>query len=115
MSKYLKEATVEAKSPLRELLLDIRSAQSQYKQGSWDRVRIIDSQQLLVVETAVECVLDPWASPDLGYRLARNYAERYSGWYLHGLIPESAPMVEHIAEFWGRHFLGRGWRKRLAK
>jgi hypothetical protein len=23
-------------------------------------------------------------------------------------------MVEDIAEFWGRHFLGRGWRNRLA-
>ncbi len=25
-----------------------------------------------------------------------------------------SPMVEDIAEFWGRHFLGREWRKRLA-
>jgi hypothetical protein len=115
ISKYLKQPSEEAESSLREQLSDIRSAQSQYKQGSWDRVRIIESRQLLVVETAVQCVLDPWASADLGYRLARNYAERYSPWYFHGLIPESAPMIEDIAEFWGRHFLGRGWRKRLAK
>ena len=31
------------------------------------------------------------------------------------LIPASAPMVEDIAEFWGRHFLGRGWKKQLTK
>lgn len=25
------------------------------------------------------------------------------------------PIVEDIADFWGQHFLGRTWRKRLAK
>jgi len=29
------------------------------------------------------------------------------------LIAKSAPMMEEIAEFWGRHFLGRAWRKKL--
>ena len=67
-----------------------------------------------MVETALECVLHPCASSDLGYRLARQYAERYNPRYGTGLIPESAPMVENIADFWGRHFLGRGWRQRLA-
>ena len=28
-----------------------------------------------------------------------------------GLIPKSAPMAEDIAEFWGKHLLGPGWRK----
>jgi hypothetical protein len=71
--------------------------------------------ELVVVETALECVLRPWASPDLGYCLARQYAERYNSRYGTGLIPESAPMVEDIADFWGRHVLGRGWRKRVAR
>ena len=71
--------------------------------------------ELLVVETALQCALHPWASSDLGYRLARQYAERYNSRYGSGLITESAPFVEDIAEFWGQHFLGRGWRKRLAK
>jgi hypothetical protein len=55
----------------------------------------------------------PWASSDLGYRIARKYAERYSSQYGTGLIPESAPFVEDIAEFWGKDFLGRSWKKRL--
>lgn len=67
------------------------------------------------METSLECVLDPGASSELGYRLARQYAERYNPRYGTGLLPESSPMVEDIAEFWGRHLLGGGWRKRLAR
>ena len=76
---------------------------------------MIHSREVLVAETALECILNPFASSDLGYLLARWYAERYNSRYGTGLIPESAPMMEDIAEFWGRHFLGRAWKKRLAK
>ena len=41
----------------------------------------------------------------LGYELAKHYAERYNPSYGTGLIPESAPLVEDIANFWcGYHF-----------
>jgi hypothetical protein len=66
------------------------------------------------VETALECVLRPSVSQVLAYELARQYSERHDARCGSGLIPESAPMVEDIAEFWGWHFLGRGWRNRLA-
>jgi hypothetical protein len=69
---------------------------------------------LLIVETALDCLLQPWGSSQLGYRLARLYAERYSSSTPDGLIPKSAPLVEDIAGFWGRRFLGRGWKKRVA-
>ena len=113
MASYLKSATEEVEESLYELLSEIRSVQDRYEHQRWGAVRIIESRELLVVETALECVVHPWASSDLGYRLARQYAERYNSRYGNGLIPESAPMVEDIAEFWGKHFLGRGWRKRL--
>ena len=64
--------------------------------------------------TALEIVLRPWALGDLGYHLARRYAERYDPRHGTGLIPSSAPMVENIAEFWGKYFLGRGWKKMLS-
>ena len=115
MTKHLKEGTTETKSSLDDVHSEIQSVQNKYECQRWGAVRIIKSMELLVVETALECVLYPWASADLGYRLARQYAERYDSRYGTGLIPESAPMVEDIAEFWGKHFLGRGWRKRLAK
>ncbi len=114
MTKHLKEGTTETKSSLDDVHSEIQGVQNQYEHQRWGAVRIIKSRELLVVETALECILRPWASSDLGYHLARQYAERYNSRYGTGLIPESAPMVEDIAEFWGRHFLGRGWRKRLA-
>lgn len=115
MAKYLKEGTTEAESSLDELLSEIRNVQNEYEHQRWGPVRIIKSRELFVVETTLECVLNPWASSDLGYRLARQYAERYNSRYGTGLIPESAPMVEDMASFWGQHLLGRGWKKRLAK
>ena len=115
MTSYMKKPTDEAEESLDELLLEIRGIQNQHEHQRWGSVRIIKSRELLVVETALECVLHPWASSDLGYRAARQYADRYDSRYGTGLIPKSAPMVEAIAEYWGRRFLGRGWRKRLAK
>ena len=115
MTRYLKEGTTEAASPLRDLLIVIRKAQDKFERQQWGPVRIIESGQLVMVETALECVLHPWASSELGYRLARQYAERYNPHYGTGLLPESAPMVGEIADHWGRHYLGRGWKKQLAK
>ena len=109
------QRTPAGESPLHELLQIIRNAQSQFERQEWGLVRRIHSRELLTVETALECVLRPNASQLLAYDLARQYSERYNARYGTGLIPESAPMVEDIAEFWGRHFLGRGWKKRLSK
>jgi hypothetical protein len=113
MKAYLKSPTEEAKAGLRDLRTEIYGVQDQFEHQRWASVRIIESMELLTVETALACLLQPWGSSQLGYRLARIYAERYNPRYGTGLIPESAPMVEDIAEFWGRHFLGRAWRKRL--
>lgn len=114
MTQYLKGRTKQGESSLQELLSEIRDVQNEYERQQWGPVRIIHSREVLVLETALESVLNPWASSDLGYLLARRYAERYNSRYGTGLIPESAPMVEDIAEFWGRQFLGRGWKRRLA-
>lgn len=115
MAIHLKEGTTETESSLDGVHSEIQGVQNQHEHQQWGPVRIIKSRELLVVETSLECVLHPWASSDLGYRLARQYAERYDSRYGTGLIPKSAPMVEDIAEFWGKHFFGRGWKKRLAK
>ena len=115
MTKRVKQAIAEEPLPLDALRTEIRNAQSQYERQPWKSVRIIHSWELLIVETALECVLRPSVSQVLAYDLARQYCERYDARYGSGLIPESAPLVEDIAEFWGRHFLGRGWRKWLKK
>jgi len=113
-SAYLKKPTEDLEESLWTLLFEARELQSDYKRQRWGNVRLIESRELLVVETALECILHPQSSSDLGYRLARQYAERYESRYGNGLIPTSAPLVEDIVEFWGRHLLGRSWRKRLS-
>jgi hypothetical protein len=109
MAKHLKEGTTETESLLDDVHSEIKSVQDRYENQRWGPVRIIESTELLVVETALECVMHPWASSDLGYHLARQYAERYDPRHGNGLIPKSAPMVEDIAEFWGKHLLGPNW------
>jgi hypothetical protein len=113
MSKYLKEPGEEAESSLLRLQMELQEAQNSHKRLRGRPVRIIESRELLVIETALQCFSTPSASADLGYDIARQYAERYDSRYGTGLIPESAPLIEDIADFWGRYFLGRSWRKRI--
>lgn len=113
MAAYLRQPSKKTAASLTEILSEAQNAQNRFEHQQWGPVRIIESRELLIVETALKCLLQSWESSDLGYRVARQYAERYNPRYGTGLIPESASMVEDITEFWGRHFLGRGWRRRL--
>lgn len=115
MTEYLKKPTGDGEKLLWALFSEIRGGQNRHEHQQWGPVRIIESRELLVVETALECVLRPAQSALFSYDMARQYAERYNTRYGTGLIPESAPLVEDIAGFWGSHFLGRGWRKQLAQ
>ena len=110
IGQFVKRRTKAKESYLRRLLLLARDAQNAYEHHRWGVVRIIDCWDLLVLETAMECVLHPWASADLGFQLARQYAEQYDPRFGMGLVPDSAPMMEEIANFWGEYYLGRGWR-----
>jgi hypothetical protein len=84
----------------------LKNLQNQYHNQSWGGVRIINSMDMLLVEHVIDCVLHPQQCSDWGYRIARTYAERYDSRYGTGLIPESAPRVEEIADFWFRYHLG---------
>jgi hypothetical protein len=113
MAAYLRRPTEKGKERLWDLHAEAREAQSRVEHQRWADVRIIECWELLIAETAMECVLRPWYSSQLGYQLARQYAEEFDSRYPSGLVPKSAPMVEQIAEFWGRHYLGRGWERRV--
>jgi hypothetical protein len=100
MRRYLDEPTPEALAALRMARYALEESQNQYKHIEWGPVRIIESQEAVLVEDAASCILFPRQSADWGYRIARDYAERYSPTCGTGLIPESAPYVEEIADFW---------------
>jgi hypothetical protein len=52
-------------------------------------------------------LLYPDMTSRLGYELAKHYAERYNPSYGTGLIPESAPLLEDIANFWCGYYFGQ--------
>lgn len=76
MTKYVKQGMTEEPWALHALLKEIRHAQSHHERQEWGPVRIIHSRELLIMETALECVLRPSVSQVLAYDLARQYCER---------------------------------------
>ena len=115
MENYLEGPSNENESILRDLLYRIQELQNQYDNQQWGPVRIIESNEALLVEYALRCIVFPSDSSYWSYLVARQYAERYDSSYGTGLIPESAPMVEEIAHFWSNYYLGKPLNEWLAK
>ena len=107
MERYMDNPTEDEADMVRAWRSDVRALQDQYKRQAWGPVRIIESSEVLLIEYVLSCLLQPHASAEWGYRIARQYAERYNSQYGTGLIPESAPMVEDIADFWCQYHLGK--------
>ena len=107
MEIYVEEPSEEVRRALWSVEAEVRGVQNTYQNYQWGPIRIIESLEVLLIEYALSCLLQPHASADWGYRIARQYAERYDAQYPTGLIPESAPMVEDIADFWCQYHLGK--------
>lgn len=107
MERYRANPTEDEADLARAWWSNLHALQSEHKRQAWGSVRIIASTEVLLVEQALSCLLQPTASADWGYRIARQYAERYHGRYGTGLIPASAPMVEDIADFWCQYYMGK--------
>jgi hypothetical protein len=115
MQRYLEKPTEEAADLVRAWLSDIRAIQNTYRNQAWGPVRTIHSTEVLLIEYALSCLLQPTASADWGYHLARQCAERYNSRYGTGLIPDSAPLVEDMADFWCQYHLGKPLREWLSQ
>ena len=115
MHRYIEHPTPEAADLVGAWLTDVRAIQNTYRNQAWGPVRIIHSTEVLLIEYALSCLLQHTASADWGYHLARQYAERYNSRYGTGLIPESAPMVEDIADFWCQYHLRKPLRAWLSQ
>ncbi|HEY9639938.1 MAG TPA: hypothetical protein V6C57_05610 [Coleofasciculaceae cyanobacterium] len=107
MEMYLAEPTKEKENRLQNLLSQVKEVNNQYRNQNWGSVRIIQSTDVLLIEKALYGILRPAESSDWGYQIARDYTERYNPRYGNGLIPESAPMVEDIANFWSQYYFGK--------
>jgi hypothetical protein len=115
MERYVEQPTLQTTNPLWRLQSQVRALQDRYENQAWGPVRIIESTEVLLIEYALSCLLQPTVSADWGYHLARQYAERYNASYATGLIPESAPLVEDMADFWCQYHLGKPLREWLSQ
>lgn len=107
IKNFLAEPTKEKEAHLWTLRSKAREVNSTYEKQSWATVRVIKSRGVLLIEQALLGVLRPAESSHWGYHIGRNYAERYNPRYGTGLVPESAPMVEDIANFWSQYHFGK--------
>jgi hypothetical protein len=103
---YLERRSESRARRLRELLWQAREANNEYRNIPYGVARSIKSWRVLMVETAIYCALadDATVAGHWAYQAARDYSEQYSPHYGTGLIPESAPLVAHIVEFWLAHY-----------
>jgi hypothetical protein len=101
MEAWMQAPTEARHRQLRDLLAQVRDEQNEHRRIKWGSVRIIHDSDLLLVEYALHCLLGPAdQSGHWAYQTARHYAERYNAHFGTGLIPESAPFVQDIADFW---------------
>ncbi|MEG4595364.1 hypothetical protein QUB00_26665 [Microcoleus sp. F8_C2] len=104
MQSYLESPSYESRQSLRNLLRDIDGLQGDdYRNFRWTTVRFVRSGDLLKLEYALRCFVEPdffyWA-----YKLAREYVESYAPQYGSGITPESIPMLLEVAEFWCQYY-----------
>jgi hypothetical protein len=102
MRQHLHHPTEESEADLRAMWSAVEEVQSDTKVIRGSPIRLIRSQDVLVIEDALNCLLRPGEASYWAYQTARDYTEQYNPHYGTGLIPESVPMLEDILEFWER-------------
>jgi hypothetical protein len=92
----------------------LEQAQSTYENIPYGAVRIVECWEVMLIETALRCILTPHDTAHLGYELARDYVERYNPRYGTGLIPESAEPIEEVIGFWRAYVAERQLHTEIA-
>jgi hypothetical protein len=105
LEQYRDQPSDEKRSRLGTLFRELAAEQNDYRRVYGGPVRVIQDNDLLLVEYALRTVLaDEASAPQWAYQTARCYAERYDVRHGTGLIPASVPLVQDIADFWVQEF-----------
>jgi hypothetical protein len=104
LASYVERPSDPEREALQGILRELESVNNEYESIPYGVVRVIQDKNVLIVEDAVRCVLSPYSAPSQAYHLARDYAERYDPRYGTGLIPDSAPLVMDIVDFWCEYY-----------
>lgn len=91
---------LEGKRKDRKVLEDIKKYQNTYKSMKWGSARIIQSEELLVIEKALEIAMDDYMISKRCYEIARDYCETYNSKYGTGLTPDSLSRLREVYQFW---------------
>ena len=83
-----------------KVLHEIKEYQNEYRNSRWAILRSIISNELLIIEEAIEIHIDEAQIPEKCYKIARNYCETYNPSYGTGLTPDSIKQVEDVYVFW---------------
>jgi hypothetical protein len=99
--KYLEDPNSIDPLGLREICREAEAVQVYKSKEMWGHpIRTIYSVEVLVIEDALRCIMEPVNAPYWAYQTARDYTERYNSRSGTGLIPESLPMLDDIIKFW---------------
>ena len=104
LGSYVERPSDSKCRALRELLRELESVNHEYKPIPYGTARTIRNRYVLIVEEALQSVLSLYSALSWAYHLARDYTERYDPRYGTGLIPESAPLVMDIVDFWCEYY-----------
>jgi hypothetical protein len=104
LKSHLADPNEDGKAGLASLCREMASAQKGYKKLGRNAGRMLKCMDLVLVEECVRSVLSRSEAPFWAYHASKDYVVRFDPRYGFGLIPNSAPMVEEIAEFWRKYF-----------
>ena len=91
----------EVGDALRNYKSQLVNYQSDYKKIKWARVRLIKSNDLLIIEYLIECLLTRGDyAQKLAYLATRSFVEKYNPSVGTGLIKKSIPMLKDVVAFW---------------
>ncbi|MEG4501632.1 hypothetical protein QUB05_31230 [Microcoleus sp. F10-C6] len=107
MQIYLENPTYESRQSLRNLLKEIDGLQGDdYRNFRWTTVRFVRSGDLLKLEYALRCFVEP-DFPYWAYKLAAEYVTRYTSHSGSGIVGESIPLLLEVAEFWCQYYFNQ--------
>jgi hypothetical protein len=104
LTPYLADLTEERQARLSSLRSEMEAEQKEYKKIGWNVGRMLKHGDLMLVEECVRSVLRRSEAPFWAYQASKDYVVRFDARYGFGLIPNSAPFVEEIADFWREYY-----------
>ncbi|MEG4496636.1 hypothetical protein QUB05_04500 [Microcoleus sp. F10-C6] len=113
MQSYLESPSYESRQSLRNLLRDIDGLQGDdYRNFRWTTVRFVRSGNLLKLDYALRCFVEP-DFPYWAYKLAAEYVEGYGLQSGSGIVAESVPMLLEVAEFWCQYYFDQSLNEKF--